>query len=218
MKKIFMMICMVAGSSLYCVGQEAGEPTKPARDSRSKLHFGLKAGLNHSNVYDEEGEQFAARPKNGFAGGAFISIPLGKYLGVQPEVLISQKGFKATGAFLGTTYEMKRTTTFLDVPLLVAFKPATFLTFVGGPQYSYLLKQTDVFMSSNSAAVQEEDFQNDDIRKNILSGSVGGDININHLVFSARYNFDLQRNHGDGTSNEPRYKNRWVQVTVGYRF
>jgi len=28
----------------------------------------------------------------------------------------------------------------------------------------------------------------------------------------------LQNNNGDGTSNNPRYKNEWTQLSVGFRF
>jgi len=61
-------------------------------DDRGKLAFGLKAGVNRSNVYDASGQNFIANPKMGFAGGVFLGIPIGKYFGVQPEVLFSQKG------------------------------------------------------------------------------------------------------------------------------
>ena len=187
-------------------------------DFRSKLTFGLKIGGNYSNVYDAQGEQFKTDPKFGVAGGAFLAIPIGRYLGVQPEVLFSQKGFQATGALLGSTYNFTRTTNFIDVPLLVAFKPSEFLTLLAGPQYSYLMKQTDVFTTTTTSYSQEKVFSNDNIRKNIM-GFVGGvDITLNHLVIGARAAWDIQNNNGDGTSTTPRYKNVWYQGTIGYRF
>jgi hypothetical protein len=82
-------------------------------DERKKLAFGAKAGANISNVYDASGENFKANPKMGFAGGAFVAIPIGKYLGFQPEILFSQKGYQSTGTLLGGTYSDTRTTIFL---------------------------------------------------------------------------------------------------------
>jgi hypothetical protein len=108
--------------------------------NRDVLSFGLKAGLNMSNVWDTKGQDFVADPKYGLAGGAFLSLPIGKYLGVQPEVMISQKGFKGSGSLLGFDYSYTRTTTFIDVPLLVQFKPIQYFTLLAGPQFSYLLK------------------------------------------------------------------------------
>ncbi len=91
-----------------------------------KITAGLKAGVNYTNVWDEEGQDFRADPKLGLAGGVFIGIPLGKYLGLQPEMLISQKGFKGSGTLLGNGYSMTRTATYLDFPLQVQIKPTSF--------------------------------------------------------------------------------------------
>lgn len=201
------------------INAQEAEPVKESRsDKRDQMHVGIKAGINNSNVYDEEGEEFKAEPKYGFAGGVFLSIPVGKYLGVQPAALISQKGFKATGKLEGDSYDLTRTTTSLDIPLMIEFKPARVITIVGGPQYSYLFNQTDVVKGGNKTTIQEQDFKNDNIRKNILSAAFGFDIHIMRFVFSGRYNFDLQQNNGDGSSDTPHYKNIWLQGTVGIRF
>jgi hypothetical protein len=137
-------------------------------DSDAKLTIGAKAGLNLSNVYDTKGDAFSADPKFGFAVGAFATIPFGNFLAFQPEVLISQKGFQGTGYLLGSTYSVTRTTTYLDFPLLFAIRPTQFLTFVMGPQYSYLFNQKDVFGSATTTIEQETAFKNDNIRKNTL--------------------------------------------------
>lgn len=187
-------------------------------DTRSQIHIGAKVGLNYSNVYDSKGEDFNADPKIGMALGAFLSIPIGTYIGIQPEVLYSQKGFKATGRILGANYDFTRTTTFIDIPLYFALKPSEFITLVAGPQFSYLLSRKDVFANAVTTIEQEQEFENDNIRKNTLGASVGLDINISHIVIGARAAWDLQENNGDGTSTTPRYKNTWLQATVGYRF
>src|SRR4051812_18117942 len=133
-------------------------------DNREKFQVGFKAGLNYSNVYDAKGEQFNADAKFGGVAGAFMNIPFGKYLGIQPGALISQKGFQATGLILGRTYSFTRTTTYLYFPLLFAFKPSEFFTLVAGPQYSFLLNQRDVFANATTSIDQEKEFQNDNIR------------------------------------------------------
>lgn len=185
---------------------------------RDRVLFGLKAGTNFSNVYDTKGEEFDAEAKLGLAAGAFATIPIGKYFGIQPEILFSQKGFKAKGNLLGSTYDFTRTTNYIDVPLLIAVKPIEFLTLVAGPQYSYLLKQKYDFENASTSIEQEEEFINDNIRKNTLSFTGGVDINLKHIVLGARAGWDFLNNNGDGTSTTPRYKNVWLQATLGYRF
>lgn len=188
-------------------------------DRREDFVFGLKAGTNYSNVWDESGEDFVANGKFGFAGGAFFGIPLGKYIGLQPEILVSQKGYKGSGSLpLLGAYEYRRTTTHLDIPIQLQLKPSEFITIVAGPQYSYLMRQESEFTSGESVFGSEEEFDNDNIRKNTL-GAVGGfDINISHFIISGRAGWDLMSNDGDGTSSDPNYKNHWFQLTVGYMF
>lgn len=184
---------------------------------REKISFGLKVGANLSNVYDSQGEQFNSDPKIGLATGIFVAIPVGKYLGVQPELLFSQKGYQGAGSILGSDYSYTYTSNFIDVPLLLAFKPIPFITVLVGPQYSFLVSDRYVFNSEIVNTIQENEFENDNIRKNILSFLGGIDLNLNRIVIGARVGWDLQANKGDGTSETPRYKNIWYQATIGFR-
>ncbi len=189
-----------------------------AQDYRDRLQFGVKFGTNNSNVYDSEGEEFDADAKFGFVAGTFICIPIGEYLGVQPEFLFAQKGFQATGNILGSTYQFTRTTSYFEIPIYVTLKPSPFITIMAGPQYSYLLQQTDVFGTATTTVEQETEFLNDDLRKNLLGFTLGLDLNLNHFVVGGRFGFDFQKNNVDGTSTTPRYKNVWLQATIGYKF
>lgn len=198
--------------SSFAVAQDAED------DRRELVRIGLKAGLNYANVYNTQTDDFRADPKFGFAGGVVISVPIGKFIGVQPEVLLSQKGFKGEGVLLGSTYTFTRTTTFIDVPLLVAIKPSQYFTIVAGPQYSYLLRQKDVFTASSVSTSQEQEFDADNIRKNILGVTGGVDIYVTRFVVGARFGWDLSNNHGDGNSSTPRYRNSWFQATIGYTY
>lgn len=147
-----------------------------------------------------------------------MGIPLGSFLGIQPELLYSQKGFKATGTLLGSPYSLTRTTNYLDVPILIALKPIGLITILVGPQYSYLLSQKDVYDNSIMTVVQEQTFKNENIRKNTFGILGGVDINLGNLVIGARVGWDITNNNGDGTSTTPRYKNAYYQATLGYRF
>ncbi|MCE5321022.1 MAG: PorT family protein [Bacteroidales bacterium] len=191
---------------------------KSSADFREKLSFGVKAGVNLSNVYDSQGEQFNADSKLGLAAGVFVALPLGKYFGIQPEILFSQKGYKGSGSLLGSDYSFSYTSNYIDVPLLLAFKPISLITIVAGPQYSFLIKDNYTFNSTLINVDQENVFENDNIRKNTLSFLGGIDFNLNRIVIGTRVGWDLQANKGDGTSETPRYKNIWYQATIGFRF
>jgi hypothetical protein len=211
MKNIVVLISIILGSSQLDVAQKN-------EDFLDKISVGLKAGVNLSNVYDEEGEEFRADAKLGLAVGGFLHVPIGEFFGFHPEVLVSQRGFQATGVVLGSTYSFTRTSTFLDVPLLFAIQPADFITLLIGPQYAYMMKQKDVFSNSSTSFDQESEFMKDDIRKNTLCITGGVDINLNQIVLGARFGADLMKNIGSGESESPRYKNMWYQASIGFRF
>ncbi|HLP14428.1 MAG TPA: porin family protein [Flavobacteriales bacterium] len=207
---------IIAVSLLY-FGTGALNAQNPDKDPRETLTFGIKAGGNYSNVWDEQGQDFEADSKLGFAGGFFLGIPFGKSLGFQPEILLSQKGFKGAGTLLGFPYSFSRTTTYIDLPLQIQIKPSKFFTFLAGPQYSYLMSEKNVYTWGSNSTEQQEEFTNENVRKNVLGFVAGADINISHVVVSGRIGWDFQTNHGDGTSSTPRYKNQWLQLTVGFK-
>jgi len=186
-------------------------------DSRGKLHIGAKAGINYSNIYDAETEEMNADAKVGYVFGGFVHIPLGTLFGLQPEVLFSQRGFQGEGTFLGNNYELTRTTNYIDVPLLLAVKPTEIISILAGPQFSYLLSQKDVFSNSTLTFEQEDEFKNENIRKNTMCFIGGADFNLAPVVLGMRVGWDLKENLGDGTSTTPRYKNVWLQATVGIK-
>lgn len=212
-----LLLCSVKLCSQNKDSVATENSTPGSRAAKRKIVFGIKAGVNRSNVYDENGTDFVADAKTGFAGGAFLAIPLGSFLGFQPEVLLSQKGFKASGTMLNQPYAVTRTTTYIDVPLQLQLKPFRFLSLYGGVQYSYLLNQSDKFKFGSNSVEQDQQFKNDNIRKNIFGAVTGLDINIRHVVLSGRAGWDIRANHGDGSSTTPRYKNLWLQATIGFR-
>jgi hypothetical protein len=209
MKKIILIIVAITFVANILNAQNK------STDLRDILQFGLKAGANFTNIYDLKKQEFNSDFKFGFAAGAFLAIPIGKYLGLQPEILFSQKGYKATGTFLTMGYKFTHTANYIDVPLLIALKPSANVTLLAGPQYSFLVKQKDVFTSGSFTADQEQTFQND---KSVLCILGGIDFYLSQFVLSARGGWDLQNNNGDGTSTNPRYKNVWYQATIGFKF
>ncbi len=209
MKNKWLLILSISTFSLLSISIFAAEPV---------ISIGAKVGANLSNIYDSKSEDFQADPKLGFAGGGFISIPIGNFLGIQPELIFSQKGLRGSGRVLLSDYSFTRTTNYIDIPLLVAFKPSKFISILAGPQYSYLISQNYKFNSGSINIDQQEDFKNENIRKNTFCFTGGFDIYVNNFLFSARIGWDLKDNNGDGTSTTPRYKNTWTQATVGFRF
>jgi hypothetical protein len=208
MKKLILMFAVMS-----CIVAQT-----QAQGFRNRSQFGVKAGINFANVYDSQGEKFNAEGKLGIAGGFFLTLPIGKLVGIQPEIMFSQKGFHATGSLLGGNYELARTQTYIDIPLLLTVKPNEIISLLAGPQVSYLLHQKDVFGNGLATIEQQQEFNKDNYRKNILGAVLGIDVNITRATIGIRGSWDFQNNNSDGSSNTPRYKNALVQATVVYKF
>ncbi len=84
MKKIFLSLTLIAGTFAFAQSTSTSTDASTPLTSSSKIKFGLKAGLNVSNLSNMD-----MNSKAGFYGGAFVNIPVSKDFSVQPEVLYS---------------------------------------------------------------------------------------------------------------------------------
>jgi hypothetical protein len=187
-------------------------------DQRRLPHLGIKAGVNISNIYDTKSENLTDTYKIGFAGGVFFSVPLGPVLGIQPEVIYSKKGYKGSGTILAASYRYTRNFDYIDVPILLQVKPSESVTIVGGPVFSWLLNKRFTLRDGTISVENQTALRESNIRKNTFGVTGGLDINLYPVILSGRVGFDLRDNNGDGTSTDPRFKNAWVQATVGLIF
>lgn len=230
MKKIMFLSAavLIAGSAqLYAQDDSSATTTSStttttsystsssASPSGTGVKFGIRGGINLSNISRDGDSDFSSGSKTGFNAGVFVDLPLGSVLSIQPEVQFSQKGFKSTGTYLGTPVEYKQTTNFIEVPLLAKIKPTTNFGILVGPQFSFLASTKTKFATGNASyeTIVKED--NDNLRKNILGGVAGVEVSSGRFLVDLRYSMDFQQNRGDGTSVVPRYKNQVFALSVG---
>jgi opacity protein-like surface antigen len=187
------------------------------KGSSNTLHFGIRGGLNLSAIVrDDDAPNFDTKMKPGFQAGVYLQLPITSGFSVQPEVLFSQKGYKASGSLLGTNYDYRVTTNYIDVPLLAKFTPVKNFGIVVGPQFSFLTNTTTKFKAGGTELEDQVDNDNDNLRNNILGGLAGVEFGITkNVTISGRYALDFQKNNGDGSSNSLRYRNQVVSFTVG---
>lgn len=206
-KKLFITALIAAAFS----GANTIVAQTTTTDTRDELHVGIKAGANYSNVYSESGEGYVADGKTGLAAGVFVSIPLGKLIGIQPELMYSQKGFKTEGA----VFDGSITSNFLDVPILLQIKPTENISLLAGPQFSYLLSTK--YELNGFSTIDEEDLDDNNNRAT-LGISAGVDFTIQSFLISARGAWDLSKVNKDNSTSDINYKNQLFQLTLGYRF
>lgn len=184
-------------------------------DLRNNIIVGIKGGANYSRPYDHYG--FNAEGRIGIAAGYFFSLPITTNFGIQPEILFAQKNFRATGRLIGDRYDFTRIVSYLEAPVLLAFKPHRMLTILAGPQYSLLVQQVDNFPDGSNSMQQQKMLDNAKARKQVLGFVAGTDVTINRFVIGLRVGLDMQNNSVEKSAPIPLYKNAWLQGTVGFR-
>jgi hypothetical protein len=182
----------------------------------ARLKVGMKAGFNISSVSDKQGPTFDVTSKKGIVSGVFVVIPLRERLRLQPELLLSQKGFKASGNLMGFNYTFSRITTYLDLPLLLHWNLWRGIAVVAGPQYGYLILQKDEREFGHNEEVLDFEFSQEQMRKGTLGMTAGLELAWDPMVLSCRAGIDFQNNITTNTT--PQYKNRWLQFALGLNF
>lgn len=211
MKKVYLV------AAAFCVSGLVTAQTTTTQSKTSDVHFGLRAGVNFANIIKDGDKDFSTEIKPGFNAAAFLEIPVVTGFSVQPEVQFSQKGYKATGTVLGSPYDYRVTTNYVEIPVLAKFSPSETFGIVVGPQFSFLTSTNTKFKSGSSIYENTVNQDNDNLRKNTLGGVLGIEVASGGAVFALRYSLDFQTNNGDGTSSTPKYKNQVLGLSIGVR-
>jgi len=188
-----------------------------AASAQDNIKFGVKAGLNVSDIIKGDGNNnFDTKTKLGFNAGVTVEIPLIAGLAFTPEVLYSQKGYKQTATF----GEFTQTTSFIDVPILASFRLGSAFNIVAGPQVSFLLSTKNKF-ENNFGTVEQTSVENDSDRfkKSLVGGLIGFRYDVNQKFdIHGRYALDFQKNNENGTTTTPEFRNQVFSVGVGIKF
>lgn len=208
----------IASTVLLMTAAFKANAQSASSSAKDGVHFGIRAGVNSSNVIKSGDVDISTGAKLGFNAAAFLEIPVIPAFSIQPELQYSQKGYKSDGTYLGTPYEYKQTTNFVEIPLLAKFKPSKNFGILIGPQFSFLTSTKTKYTVANTSHEQLVDQDNSNLRKNTLGGVVGLEAAAGPLVFDLRYSLDFQKNNGDGSSTTPTYRNQVIALSAGIRF
>lgn len=208
MKKILFTLIAIS-SYLVMNAQEEG------------IQFGVKAGLNVSNLYGSGDylydEDETVDYKLGYHVGALVEIPIFKTFAIQPEVLFSTQGAKSESEETddGIDYFTDSNDidlSYLNIPIMVKFYPVKGLSIQAGPQFGYLID-----------AERLENYDNEEEETDIKDSLKSEDVSLNFglgyqsdlgLFLDARYNLGLTESTYEGGD----FKNGVFQISVGYKF
>lgn len=193
MKKISLFILLAA--TLATAAQAQMAKTK-------KCSWGLKIGLNGSNIRMEGGEN--SDWKTGLVAGAFVKIKAGERFSIQPEFLYSSMGGRNVHMAEGSSLRLN----YFSLPVLAQYKLTNMLSVFAGPQI-------DVLIIAKGKSNTEFSEESNMYKENSFNATGGLAVWPVHCVgISARYIYGLNNIAETGGMN---MKNQGVQVTAAIK-
>ena len=167
---------------------------------------GLKLGLNLANQTVKSSEMgFTASPsfRPSIHAGGYVTIMLSEKLGIQPEVLYSGQGYKQNGSTLALDY--------ITVPVVVRYNFTPLFSVHLGPQMGFLMSAKAKYDGGGDEDMKDY-FKGSDIG---VAAGIGIDLPMG-LNFGFRFVKGVS-NIIEEDSDELKYKNYNVQLSVGYK-
>ncbi|MBD0254468.1 MAG: PorT family protein [Cytophagales bacterium] len=224
MKKTNNVLKKLAGISFLAFLLLSTAPLMAQHDNPGPK-FGVKGGLNLSQLYVDQPNVQDQNMKVGYHIGLFGKIPVTDFLAIQPEVLYSNAGAKITygGSDLANVLgieegEVRFNLNYVQVPVALVANLGPFNVHAG-PYLSYLVGanvknlQVADLNTNQLADLNTDNFMRLDYG---LLGGIG--VNIDAITVGARYNYGLRQVGGSGlagtlTNNS---RNGVFQVYVGF--
>ncbi|MBA7607097.1 hypothetical protein ES703_14249 [subsurface metagenome] len=192
----------------------------------SKICFGVKGGMNMSDITGEDVELLEESLnldlgiKMGMVGGIFLELGLTDMLGVQIEVLYSSKGSKGEFEFLGVEGDMAFNLSYIDIPILLKFKipiegpiePELFI----GPSLGYNLSSEIVVEAEGEKETEDLGDETKSIDFGLeFGGGVGYNLGGGKIIIDARYVLGLT---SISEYEDEEIKNTNISIRLGYAF
>ena len=189
MKRLFIIALSLAAGSLSF--KASAQTTQTAANDQTR--FGIKAGANMTKIskYTFLDQDYSTDYKAGFQAGVYANLPLGGGFAFLPEITFTQKGFKLKETAGGNTGEINSKINYLDIPVLIGYRPSPEFTIFAGPQASFLLSQKTEVKANGSEVTNSTD--TDALRKSVAGGVIGLGYSISpNIYIDGRYMMDFQ--------------------------
>jgi hypothetical protein len=162
----------------------------PATSASKSVKWGVRGGLNISNLDFDENINFENKHRNSLYFGAFACIQFSKVFSLMPELQFSAEGANAEPLHLD----------YIQVPVLFRFKLSNKIHAGVGPQVGLKVHKVE-----------------DQVNNFAYSGVAGVDYRINYAIFiDARYTYGFRNVFNDNIGLSA--KNTNIQIGIGYKF
>ena len=189
-------------------------------NSTDKPQFGIKGGVNFSNIYSEDVDD--NNVLTSFNAGVYGTFPIGDIISIQPEVLYSRKGSELTYDNAIATGTAKFKLNYIEVPILLKVNVTDNLNLHAGPYFAYLINAEVNNNSNGSLFDYDNNYDNDDFNKLDIGISTGIGFDFNSIGIGARYNYGFstigkERTVAGTTYTMPDGKNSSISLYVSLK-
>ena len=198
-----------------------------AFQSSAQVKFGLKAGLNLSNMVDKDKDEiyskdFKSNP--GYHFGVTAEYALDDKLSIEPALLFSKKGYKMSESYSGVDSKTLVNLNYLEIPINGIYKidlGETKLKIHAGPYLGFALsgkmKTTVTGEPDETTTIKIGSGTNKDIKGLDFGLNVGAGLEFGVIEFGLQYGIGLA-NLTNSTVASAVQKNKVFSVSVGYKF
>lgn len=183
--------------------------------------FGIKGGVNMSNLYSDDVDD--ENVLWGFNAGVFAAFPIADNVFIQPEILYTTKGAELEYNSDIASGTSKFKLGYVEVPLLVRFNlTENFNIHVGG-YASYLVNAKVTNDTDGGDGLDfDEDLDADDFERFDAGLSAGIGVDFNPVSVGLRYNYGLttigkEREFAGTSYTFPDAKNSNLSLYVSYK-
>ncbi|WP_130733575.1 porin family protein [Flavobacterium sp. J27] len=161
-----------------------------AQSKDSNAEFGVKGGVNFSNMYTDDVDD--ENVLTSFNAGVYAKLPLSDAIAIQPELLYSRKGAELVynNALAEGTAKFKLN--YIELPVLLKVNITNSFNIHAGPYLAYLVDAQVTNETESGTFDFEDNYNNDDFNKFDYGLSAGVGLDFEAIGIGLRYNYGLQ--------------------------
>jgi Outer membrane protein beta-barrel domain len=157
----------------------------------NKFKFGVKGGVNFSNIYTQNVE--SNNVLTGFNVGAFAKLPITESFAIQPELLYTTKGAKLNYNNYFVNGSAKFNLNYIELPVLAVVNLTNNFNVHAGLYVAYLVDAKATNDARGTLLDIQNNLSNEDYNKFDVGLAVGVGYEADKIGFGVRYNYGLQK-------------------------
>ncbi|GAA4097951.1 porin family protein [Mucilaginibacter panaciglaebae] len=211
----------ILSGMIVCAATFAGINKTYAQNTKPRV--GFKVGVDDMTLgsMNKNGTVNGYHYRIGLQIGLYADLPINNKLSFMPQALFTQKGGKLKNAIVASNTTMvDGEIDYLELPLLITFKPVPKLTIAAGPQASFFLSQGTTRREVGSFdIVNGSNYTNNGFTKVLIGGNLGVGYNFyKNFGLNLHYTRDFQSpGNGNGILMNGE-RNSGFALTVSYLF